>query len=165
MFRSAVRAARPAVFIARSSLKLKSSTHARPFSTTLPVSSGPPAPQLFGEGGKAGEVPSDLEQATGLERLQLLGELEGIDVFDDSPLDSSRIGTKANPILVPSYVRIFVSLSQFLCIVLIVSSNQDVERIVGCTGSPADSHEVAWFNVRKDKQSRCTECGSGMSTR
>jgi cytochrome c oxidase subunit 5b len=108
MLRSAVRAARPAVFAARSSFQPKSSTRFRPFSTTLPVSSGPPAPQLFGEGGKAGEVPSDYEQATGLERLQLLGELEGVDVFDESPLDASRIGTKANPILVPSHVRIFV---------------------------------------------------------
>jgi len=102
MLRSAVRAARPAVLAARSNLK---PTHIRAFSTTLRVSSGPPAPPLFGPGGKAGEVPSDLEQATGLERLQLLGELEGIDVFDENPLDASRIGTKASPILVPSYVR------------------------------------------------------------
>jgi cytochrome c oxidase subunit 5b len=109
MLRSAVRAARPAVFAARASFQPKSSTLIRPFSTTLSVSSGPPAPQLFGEGGKPGEVPSDLEQATGLERLQLLGEIEGIDVFDESPLDASRIGTKANPILVPSYVRVFAT--------------------------------------------------------
>ena len=106
MLRSAVRAARPAVLAARPTLKPKSSTRIRPFSTSLPVSSGPPAPQLFGEGGKVGQVPSDVEQATGLERLQLLGELEGVDVFDDSPLDASRIGTKSNPVLVPSYVRI-----------------------------------------------------------
>lgn len=110
MLRSAVRAARPAVFAARSIFKPKHSIRIRPFSTTFPASSGgPPAPQLFGEGGKPGEVPSDIEQATGLERLQLLGELEGVDVFDDSPLDSSRIGTKAHPILVPSYVRVFSS--------------------------------------------------------
>ncbi|KAF8233193.1 COX5B-domain-containing protein [Tricholoma matsutake] len=139
MLRSAVRAVRPAVLAARLSFKPKSPTRIRPFSTTLPVSSGPPAPQLFGEGGKAGEVPSDIEQATGLERLQLLGELEGVDVFDESPLDASRIGTKANPVLVPS------------C---------DVERLVGCTGVPADSHDVAWFNLKQGKQSRCTECGS-----
>ena len=106
MLRSVVRAARPAVLTARSSFKPKRATRPRPFSTSLPVSSGPPAPQLFGEGGKAGEVPSDIEQATGLERLQLLGELEGVDVFDESPLDASRIGTKSNPVLVPSYVRI-----------------------------------------------------------
>ncbi|EDR08555.1 uncharacterized protein LACBIDRAFT_173909 [Laccaria bicolor S238N-H82] len=138
MFKSAVRAARPAVLAARASLN-PSSSALRAFSTSVRVSSGPPPPQLYGTGGKAGEVPTDLEQATGLERLQLLGELEGIDVFDDSPLDSSRIGTKADPILVPSY---------------------DVERMVGCSGSPADSHDVLWFMLRKEKIARCTECGS-----
>jgi len=90
-------------------------------------------------GGKPGEVPSDIEQVTGLQRLQLLGELEGIKIFDDSPLDASRIGTKADPILVPSF---------------------DTERLVGCTGFPADSHDVAWFNLEKDKIGRCVECGS-----
>lgn len=40
---------------------------------------------------------------------------------------------------------------------------QDTERIVGCTGSPADSHDLLWFNLKKDKLGRCTECGSGNS--
>ncbi|KAF8656219.1 hypothetical protein AX16_002655 [Volvariella volvacea WC 439] len=136
MLRTAVRAVRPAAQAARSF----KAQPVRALSTTMRVSSGgPPPPQLYGSGGKAGQVPTDVDQATGLERLQLLGELEGINVFDDSPLDASRIGTKANPILVQSY---------------------DVERIVGCTGSPADSHDILWFNLRKDKQARCTECGS-----
>ena len=104
MFQNVVRAARPAI-LARSSLKPSTST-LRAFSTTLRnQSGGPPPPQLYGDGGKAGSVPSDVEQATGLERLQLMGEMEGIKVFDDGPLDSSRIGTKVNPVLVPSYVR------------------------------------------------------------
>ncbi|KAG5643015.1 hypothetical protein DXG03_001753 [Asterophora parasitica] len=137
MFRSVVRAARPVALAARASVKPKSN---RALHTTLRVNSGPAAPQLYGEGGKPGQVPSDVEQATGLERLQLLGELEGLNVFDDGPLDSSRIGTKANPVLVPSY---------------------DTERIIGCTGSPADSHDLLWFNLKKGRQSRCTECGSG----
>ncbi|KAF9048608.1 putative COX4-cytochrome-c oxidase chain IV, partial [Panaeolus papilionaceus] len=124
---------------ARSSLK-PSNAAVRAFSSTIRVSSGgPPPPQLYGTGAKAGTVPTDIEQATGLERLQLLGELEGIKVFDDTPLDSSRIGTKANPVKVLAY---------------------DVERIVGCTGVPADSHDVTWFTLHKDKQGRCTECGS-----
>lgn len=38
---------------------------------------------------------------------------------------------------------------------------KDVERIIGCTGVPADSHDVIWFNLHKDKQGRCKECGSG----
>ncbi|KAL9714090.1 Cytochrome c oxidase subunit 4 [Leucoagaricus gongylophorus] len=112
----------------------------RTLSTTFSVSSGgPPSPKLYGPGAKPGTVPTDLDQATGLERLQLLGETQGINVFDEEPLDSSRIGTKANPVLVPSY---------------------DVERIIGCTGVPADSHDVIWFNLHKDKQGRCKECGS-----
>jgi cytochrome c oxidase subunit 5b len=107
MFRSAVRAARPAVLAARSSLKPQGPSSLRALHTTLRVSSddhGPPLPKIYGPGGKPGTVPSDVEQATGLERLQLLGELEGVKVFDDSPLDASRIGTKTDPILVPSYV-------------------------------------------------------------
>jgi len=138
MFKTAVRAARPAVLAARLSIK-PSASSLRAFSTSIRVQSGPPPPQLYGEGAKPGTVPTDLEQATGLERLQLLGELEGVNVFDDSPLDSSRLGTKANPVLVPSF---------------------DVERIIGCTGVPADSHDVLWFTVKKEKISRCTECGS-----
>jgi hypothetical protein len=37
-------------------------------------------------------VPSDLEQATGLERLEILGKMEGVDIFDMKPLDASRKG-------------------------------------------------------------------------
>ncbi|KAF9533819.1 cytochrome c oxidase subunit VB-domain-containing protein [Crepidotus variabilis] len=139
MFRNAIRAARPIAFAARTSSK-PSTSAARAFSTSVRVlSGGPPPPQLFGEGAKAGTVPTDLEQATGLERLQLMGEMEGFAVFDDSPLEASHLGTKANPVLVPSY---------------------DIERIVGCTGVPADSHDVLWFNLKKDHPTRCTECGS-----
>ena len=47
---------------------------------------------LYGPGGKPGEVPTDLDQAVGLERLELLGKMEGVDVFDMRPLDSSRTG-------------------------------------------------------------------------
>lgn len=47
---------------------------------------------LLPPGAPPGTVPTDLEQATGLERLELLGKMEGIDVFDMRPLDSSRKG-------------------------------------------------------------------------
>ncbi|KAF8638278.1 hypothetical protein AX17_002299 [Amanita inopinata Kibby_2008] len=140
MFQAALRAARPAGLVARPALKSPRINAIRALSSTSRVASdGPPPPQLIGPGGKPGEVPSDYEQMTGLARLQLLGELEGVNIFDDSPLDSSRIGTKTNPVLVQSY---------------------DVERIVGCTGFPADSHDITWFTLKKDKQARCTECGS-----
>ena len=47
---------------------------------------------LLPPGAKPGTVPTDLEQATGLERLELLGKMQGIDIFDMKPLDSSRKG-------------------------------------------------------------------------
>jgi cytochrome c oxidase subunit 5b len=63
------------------------------------------APSIFGTGGKAGEIPTDEEQETGLARLQLLGDLEGTPVFDYAPLDASRVGTLKNPVKVYSLVR------------------------------------------------------------
>jgi len=84
-----------------------SSSSSRAFTLSAARKSGHPSPQLFGEGGKTGEVPTDINQSTGLERLQTLGFLEGIDVFDSQPLDSSRIGTLDNPVLVYSLVRFF----------------------------------------------------------
>ena len=53
---------------------------------------------LIGPGAAAGSVPTDMEQATGLERLELLGKMEGVDVFNMKPLDSSRTGTPRNPV-------------------------------------------------------------------
>lgn len=94
---------------------------------------------LVGPGAKEGEVPTELDQATGLARLELLGKLEGIDVFDTKPLDSSRIGTMENPIVVDSY---------------------DDYRYVGCTGSPADSHSIMWLKPTVNQVARCWECGS-----
>ncbi|KAJ7126964.1 cytochrome c oxidase subunit VB-domain-containing protein [Mycena epipterygia] len=140
LFRCAINAARPAL-IARSALRSSASSSLRAFSTTLRASSdhGAKPPSIFGPGGKVGEVPTDFEQATGLERFELLGEMEGIDVFDSTPLDSSRVGTKKDPIMVLSY---------------------DPERLVGCTGCPADSHDIVWINLSKERQRFCTECGS-----
>lgn len=94
---------------------------------------------LFGPGGKPQSVPTDLEQATGLERLELLGKLKGVEVFDNSPLDASRRGTMKDPVYVDSY---------------------DHERYLGCTGSPAGSHEVMWLRPTTEKPARCWECGS-----
>lgn len=47
---------------------------------------------LVGPGAEPGTIPTDLEQATGMERLEILGKIEGIDVFDMKPLDASRKG-------------------------------------------------------------------------
>jgi cytochrome c oxidase subunit 5b len=106
-------------------------------STSLDQVDGPES--LFGPGGKDNAVPTDFEQSTGLERLELLGKLKGIDVFDSQVLDSSRKGTMADPIIIDSY---------------------DHERYIGCTGSPAGSHEIHWLRPRIEKPGRCWECGS-----
>lgn len=47
---------------------------------------------LVGPGAAPGTIPTDLEQSTGLERLEILGKMEGVDIFDMRPLDSSRTG-------------------------------------------------------------------------
>ncbi|KAG2223498.1 hypothetical protein INT45_001246 [Circinella minor] len=96
--------------------------------------------KTLGPGGKAGEVPTDLEQATGLERLELLSKLEGKEFFDTEPLNMTHIGTVQEPIVVKSHDQI---------------------RFVGCTGFPAESHDVIWINLNKSHEhDRCPECGS-----
>jgi len=145
MFQAAVRAAvRPAAKAACSAIKPASSptskTAIRAFSTTYSrLSEGPAPPALYGVGAPPGQMPTDEEQATGLERLELLGEMQGVNVFDEEPLDSSRLGTLEDP------VKVF---------------SLDTERIIGCTGSPADSHDLHWFLLTDKKNRRCPECGS-----
>ncbi|KAJ8072468.1 Cytochrome c oxidase subunit 4 [Marasmius tenuissimus] len=139
MLSRAVAAARPAARVLRSNVATSSATRSFSVSARAASAHGPPPPQLYGPGVKAGEVPGIHEQSTGLERLQHLGDLEGLPVFDTAPLDSSRVGTKQNPILVAS---------------------AHPERLVGCTGAPADSHDVLWFPLMKGRQHRCIECGS-----
>jgi cytochrome c oxidase subunit 5b len=82
---------------------------------------------LLPPGAKPGTVPTDAEQSTGLERLEILGKMQGVDVFDMKPLDSSRVGTMEDPIIVNSAGE---------------------EQYAGCTGFPADSHDVLWVTVR-----------------
>jgi hypothetical protein len=47
---------------------------------------------LMPPGAVPGTVPTDLEQSTGLERLEILGKMQGVDIFDMKPLDASRKG-------------------------------------------------------------------------
>lgn len=51
---------------------------------------------LIPQGAAPGTVPTDLEQATGLERLEILGKMQGVDIFDMRPLDASRLGRQRN---------------------------------------------------------------------
>lgn len=81
----------------------------------------------MGPGAQPGTVPTDLEQSTGVERLEILGKMEGVDIFDMKPLDASRKGTLKEPILVRSAGE---------------------EQYAGCTGYPVDSHGVIWLTVR-----------------
>ncbi|KAH6612241.1 cytochrome c oxidase subunit VB-domain-containing protein [Chaetomium sp. MPI-SDFR-AT-0129] len=95
---------------------------------------------LFGPGAKPGTVPTDYEQSTGIERLEILGKMEGVDIFDMRPLDASRKGTLQDPIKVRSAGE---------------------EQYAGCTGYPADSHNVIWLGMSRERPvERCPECGS-----
>ncbi|KAI0049802.1 COX5B-domain-containing protein [Auriscalpium vulgare] len=137
MLQAALRTARPATLrlrTARPALRTLSTTALRRSDDGHHVA----APSVYGVGAKPGEIPTDEAQSTGLDRVQVLGNLAGVEVFDLDSLDASRIGTLADPIKVFSVP----------------------ERVVGCSGSPAESHDLHWFNVSKDKPSRCLECGS-----
>jgi cytochrome c oxidase subunit 5b len=106
MFSAVLRnAARPVLASARPSMRVAAPAVKKALSTSAVRRSGPAGPSLFGPGGQPGQVPSDEDQSTGLERLQLLGELEGVDIFDRDALDSSRVGTPSDPIKVLSLVR------------------------------------------------------------
>jgi len=109
-------AARSALAVSRSSIRTMNvsrsavnnafSVNRSIHSTALRMAGGGP-PIIQGEGSAPGEVPTDESQSTGLERFELLGKLQGVDVFDMKPLESSRLGTKKDPILVQSLVCIF----------------------------------------------------------
>ncbi|KAH8599687.1 cytochrome c oxidase subunit VB [Bisporella sp. PMI_857] len=95
---------------------------------------------LIGLGAATGSVPTDVDQATGLERLEILGKMQGIDIFDMKPLDASRKGTLDNPIIIKS---------------------AGDEQYAGCTGYPADSHVTIWLTTSRERPiERCPECGS-----
>ena len=57
---------------------------------------------LIPPGAQPGTIPTDLEQATGLERLEILGKMQGVDIFDMSPLDASRKGKLPSPHSTPA---------------------------------------------------------------
>lgn len=102
-------AARSALAVSRSTIRTANvsrfAVNRSIHSTALRMAGGGP-PIIQGEGSAPGEVPTDESQSTGLERFELLGKLQGVDVFDLKPLESSRLGTKKEPILVQSLVCI-----------------------------------------------------------
>ncbi|ORE04855.1 COX5B-domain-containing protein [Rhizopus microsporus var. microsporus] len=132
--------------IRRAALKaapLAARTSVRPFSVLgarLSGAVGHNVESNLGPGAKPGTIPTDIEQSTGLERMELLAKLEGKELFDMEPLNMTHLGTVKNPIVVKSH---------------------DPIRFVGCTGFPAESHETIWINLDKSHEhDRCPECGS-----
>lgn len=102
------------MFAARALLRAPRLVAASPMRSALPSArllsssaalraSGPPIIQ--GKPAATGAVPTDEEQATGLERFELEHKLAGQDAFDMSPLQADRLGTTKDPIKVVSYVR------------------------------------------------------------
>ncbi|XBW36528.1 hypothetical protein QEN19_002104 [Hanseniaspora menglaensis] len=94
---------------------------------------------LFGKGPKEGEVPTEYDQATGAARLELLGKMAGIDIFDLGSSTPNRIGTMEDPIPVLSY---------------------DDYKYVACGGIEGKNiHEMIYLRPTTEKASRCPECG------
>ncbi|KAF9432683.1 Cytochrome c oxidase subunit 4 [Entomortierella beljakovae] len=93
-----------------------------------------------GPGAAPGAIATDLDQATGLERAELLGKMQGKDIFDLAPLEFTERGTKENPTIIHS---------------------RDPIRYVGCTGVGHETHEVTWLLIDQTHEfDRCTECGN-----
>lgn len=85
--------------------------------------------------GVPGEIPSIMDQATGLERA----EIDHPDLFKHNEVLRGAFGTAENPVK--------------------IQSNYDA-RIVGCTGKATpDDHDLVWLSVEKGENSICRECG------
>lgn len=129
-----------ATSVIRQSAAANNSTPAKSEKASLKLSDVKTVDDLVGPGAQPGTVPTDLEQATGIERLEILGKMEGVDIFDMRPLDASRRGTLKDPIMVRS---------------------AGDEQYAGCTGFPADSHGVIWLTITRERPvERCPECGN-----
>ncbi|GES89507.1 cytochrome c oxidase subunit 5b [Rhizophagus clarus] len=107
----------------RSVIRQPHSSTARAFSVLGPRF-GELSSNFFGPGAKPGTVADDIDQATGVERAELLSKLEGKDIYDLSPLKIVAMGTKKEPVMVKSV---------------------DPVRFVGCTGFPVDTHDTVWL--------------------
>ncbi|CAG8451108.1 3398_t:CDS:2 [Ambispora gerdemannii] len=142
MFSSSLRRAAARTVLRGFHLKLATPTTIRAFSVhgARKSSEGSEVSKgLFGPGAKPGTVPTDYEQATGLERAELLAKLEGKELFDLNSLPMSHLGTKKEPVFVKSLYN---------------------TKIIGCTGFPTDSHEPLWLVIDRDHElDRCPECG------
>lgn len=96
-------------------------------------------------GAQPGTIPTDLEQATGLERLEILGKMQGIDIFDMRPLPSDRKGTRQAISAEVGTWDLTTGTGTFEDPIVVNSAGDELQ--CGCTGSPADSHIVRWVVV------------------
>ncbi|KAG7498214.1 cytochrome c oxidase subunit 5B, mitochondrial-like [Solea senegalensis] len=85
----------------------------------------------------AGGMPTDEEQATGLERIIMDAMKEGKDPYNMMK-PKSYSGTKEDPNIVPSITN---------------------KRIVGCI-CEEDNTSVVWFWIHEGPAHRCPSCGS-----
>mgnify|MGYP001598731644 CR=1 FL=1 len=105
---------------------------ARTFTALAPRFSDHQEPQIFGAGGKPGEVPTDLDQATGIERFELLYKLKGEEAFSTQPLEVLQMGTLTAPVEVFSLVS--------LTILVTVLGSRRVEARTRALTAPAGQH-------------------------
>lgn len=94
---------------------------------------------LIGPGATPGTIPTDIDQATGLERFEILGKMEGVDVFDMEKPIFEGSGSMKDPYLVPTYIGY---------------------RYVGCRGKNDEDHKPYWMKVEEGKPGRCWQCGT-----
>ncbi|KAM4704548.1 cytochrome c oxidase subunit 5B, mitochondrial-like isoform 1-T1 [Rhinophrynus dorsalis] len=85
----------------------------------------------------AGGIPTDEEQATGLERKTLQALKKGLDPYSILK-PKSYMGTKEDPHIVPSINK---------------------KRLVGCI-CEEDNSAIIWFWVHEGNLQRCPSCGA-----
>ncbi|KAL7827325.1 hypothetical protein SRHO_G00330430 [Serrasalmus rhombeus] len=113
-------------------LLLRTAVRAAVTSRALPAQA-----QALTRGMAAGGIPTDEEQATGLEKIVLSAAKKGADPYNIlKPKEFA--GTKQDPHIVPSI------------------SNK---RIVGCV-CEEDNTAVVWFWLHQGEAQRCPSCGA-----
>ncbi|KAM8972772.1 cytochrome c oxidase subunit 5B, mitochondrial [Pelodytes ibericus] len=105
----------------------------RAFTRTTAVRSAAPVRSMAAGGG----MPTDQEQATGLEKEIMTAQAHGADPYSILP-PRPYGGTKEDPHIVPSITN---------------------KRIVGCICEP-DNTAVIWFWLHQGEPQRCPSCGS-----
>lgn len=140
MLSRTLRSIRPIRFFSSARVALQQATKVdAKTASNLSEITGPDA-SLIGPGAQPGTIPTDLDQATGLERFEILGKREGVDVWDiENPITEGS-GTMKDPFLVPTYMGY---------------------RFVGCKGKKGgEDHKPYWMRVEEGKPGRCWQCGS-----